>query len=71
MDFKKENFDNEGGRFAHVVQQNRQGERCTRLLGELEQQAGVNKNVAFRVKLWWLLHTLHGGNLGQDHCQNS
>ena len=36
-----------------------------------EKQQCVRPDIAFGMKLRWLLHALHAGNLGKDFCQEA
>ena len=61
-----------GGGFADVVQECApcEGGRCVGW-EPFEQEHGVDPDVAFRVKLWRLLHAVHADGFGHDLLQEA
>ncbi len=64
-------FDGKGGRFTDVVHQNPERQGIGQFPSQLEHQAGMNKNISFRMKLRRLLDAIHGDCLRQDLLENS
>ena len=64
--------DPEGWWLADIVQQGAPGKGARAGLRKFfQQQQRVQENVAFRMKLWWLLNPLHGGDFRQDLLQQA
>src|SRR5271170_889734 len=72
MSIKPDSVDStpKGRMLAHIMQQRAPGKsrRNTRWK-LLQQQQSMRPNIAFRMKLWRLFHTLHLLNLGKHFSQ--